>query len=351
MEYNFASKKWKKNWDGGWSILTCSYLGYQYTKQLFEVIGISVRESLFVSHNDISACYFLDEYKKDFGVFIADKAIKKPEVILEWAQKLKSATDYVLKLIEDLKTKEASLQNFELFIAGMYEYGVSHRLIKVVVDYLPEDIFKKYLDIMSEARIYAEPVYEETEKYMRYFAKEIGQKENLKPELILATTKAQFLAYFKDGKFPSVEMLQEQYENSVLYVDEKGEQLVFGKENVVEIEQAIIKNNETKEITGQIAYKGKVQGKVRIILDATKPHDFDEGDILVTGMTRPDYIPYIKKSAGFITDAGGILSHAAISARELQKPCIIGTEVATKLLKDGQIVEIDAEKGVVNIIG
>lgn len=113
----------------------------------------------------------------------------------------------------------------------------------------------------------------------------------------------------------------------------------------------MIKNNETQELTGQIAYKGKVQGKVRIILDATKPHEFDEGDILVTGMTRPDYIPYIKKSAGFITDAGGILSHAAISAREFQKPCVIGTEVATKVLKEGQIVEIDAEKGVINIIG
>ena len=221
MEYNFVSKKWKKNWDGGWSLLTCSYLGHQYTKQLFEVIGASVRESLFVSHNGISACYFLDEYKKEFGLFIADKALKNPDIILEWAKNLKSAMDHVLNLIKDLKTKEATLSNFELFIAGMYESGVYHRLIKVVVDYLPEDILKKYLDAMSEARVYAEPVYEETEKYMKYFAGEIGKKENIKPELILATTKPQFLEYFKVGKFPSAEILKEQYENSVLYVMKK----------------------------------------------------------------------------------------------------------------------------------
>ena len=168
----------------------------------------------------------------------------------------------------------------------MYDYGVYHRIVKVVVDYLPEDILKRYLDVLQEARLYAEPVYQETEKYMQYFAGEIGKKENIKPELILATNKDQFLEYFKTGKFPLIETLQEQYENSALYVNEKDEQLVSGKENISEIEQALIKNNETQELTGQIAYKGKVQGRVRIILDATKPHEFNEGDILVTGMTR-----------------------------------------------------------------
>jgi pyruvate,water dikinase len=89
---------------------------------------------------------------------------------------------------------------------------------------------------------------------------------------------------------------------------------------------------------------------VKIILDPLPEKPFDEGDILVTGMTRPDYIPYIKKSAGFITDAGGILSHAAITARELKKPCIIGTETGTKILKNGDMVEIDGEHGTVTVI-
>ena len=64
-------------------------------------------------------------------------------------------------------------------------------------------------------------------------------------------------------------------------------------------------------------------------------------------MTRPEYLPLMEKAAAFITDAGGVLSHAAIVAREMKKPCIIGTKIATKILKDGDLVEVDAERGTI----
>ncbi|MBS3166574.1 hypothetical protein J4444_05625 [Candidatus Woesearchaeota archaeon] len=67
-------------------------------------------------------------------------------------------------------------------------------------------------------------------------------------------------------------------------------------------------------------------------------------------MTRPEYLSLINQAAAIITDAGGILSHAAISARELKKPCVIGTKNATKVLKDGDVVEVDATKGTVRKI-
>ena len=67
-------------------------------------------------------------------------------------------------------------------------------------------------------------------------------------------------------------------------------------------------------------------------------------------MTRPEFLPLMKKAVAFITDAGGILSHAAIMARELEKPCIIGTRIASKILKDGDLVEVDADKGIVKIL-
>lgn len=89
---------------------------------------------------------------------------------------------------------------------------------------------------------------------------------------------------------------------------------------------------------------------MRIIHDPTADNIFHQGDILVTGMTRPEYIHLAKKSAGIITDAGGILSHAAITARELKIPCIIGTKNATQILKDGDLVEVDADNGIVRKI-
>ena len=58
----------------------------------------------------------------------------------------------------------------------------------------------------------------------------------------------------------------------------------------------------------------------------------------------------MKKAAAFVTDGGGILCHAAIMARELKKPCVIGTKIATQVLKDGDLVEVDADKGIVRKI-
>ena len=92
-----------------------------------------------------------------------------------------------------------------------------------------------------------------------------------------------------------------------------------------------------------------MKGKARIIIDPKKGQ-FKKGEILVTGMTRVEFLPLVKKSAAFITDAGGMLSHAAITARELKKPCFIGTKIATKALHDGDLVEVDADKGVVKIL-
>ena len=67
-------------------------------------------------------------------------------------------------------------------------------------------------------------------------------------------------------------------------------------------------------------------------------------------MTNPTYVPAMQKAAAVITDEGGLLCHAAIVSRELKVPCIIGTKVATKVLKDGDRVEVDAKKGVVKIL-
>lgn len=74
------------------------------------------------------------------------------------------------------------------------------------------------------------------------------------------------------------------------------------------------------------------------------------GDVLVTTMTHPEFLLLMKKASAIVTDEGGITCHAAIVARELGKPCIIGTKFATQVLKDGDMVEVDADSGVVRVI-
>ena len=103
-------------------------------------------------------------------------------------------------------------------------------------------------------------------------------------------------------------------------------------------------------LKGQPAFLGKVNGRVRIIFNKRQIVDFKKGEILVMPMTTTNYVSIMKKAAAFVTDEGGVTCHAAILARELKKPCIIGTKIATKVLKDGYLVEVDADKGVVKIL-
>src|SRR5262249_49927533 len=103
---------------------------------------------------------------------------------------------------------------------------------------------------------------------------------------------------------------------------------------------------------GKTAFPGLITAKVRVIVDYAKDkHNFQPGEVLVTGMTDPNYLPLMKKASAIVVDTGGLLSHAAIVARELKIPCIIGTERATKVLKNGDVVKVDADRGVVRIIG
>ncbi len=111
-----------------------------------------------------------------------------------------------------------------------------------------------------------------------------------------------------------------------------------------------INTDNISNFIGEVAYKGKVSGRVKLILSLKNINKVEDGDVLVSTMTLPDFFPAIKKAVAIITDEGGLLSHAAIIARELKKPCIIGAKIAVQVLKDGDLVEVDADNGIVKIL-
>jgi len=103
-------------------------------------------------------------------------------------------------------------------------------------------------------------------------------------------------------------------------------------------------------IKGTIAETGKATGKVVIVRNTADLRKVKKGMIRCAVTTNPNYTLAMKKSVAFITDEGGITCHAAIIARELSKPCLVGTKNATQLLKDGDEVEVDAFNGTIKII-
>ena len=128
--------------------------------------------------------------------------------------------------------------------------------------------------------------------------------------------------------------------------------LLVGKEaeKLISFLEKIHAREISKELKGTPTWNfGKCKGIVQIVLDIEKTR-FIPGKILVTSMTRPEFVPSMKKAAAVITNEGGITCHAAIVSRELKIPCIIGTKNATRILKTGSKIELDSKKGIIKIL-
>ena len=112
----------------------------------------------------------------------------------------------------------------------------------------------------------------------------------------------------------------------------------------------LVETNQFTILKGQTASLGSVTGKIVVANNSGEAlKKMKEGDILVAPYTAVEYVPAMQKAAAIITETGGITSHAAIVSRELKIPCIIGVKDATKVLKDGQLVEVDADNGSIEL--
>jgi phosphoenolpyruvate synthase/pyruvate phosphate dikinase len=172
---------------------------------------------------------------------------------------------------------------------------------------------------------------EELEKLLSMSTdKGLGQDRGIK---VLEFVEDQLQAFIKKGEI----------ENVTVYKKLLDKYKHFKKKSSVPMNVSKI-----DKIKGIVASKGVVKGKVRVILDPEKQRVFKRGEILVTTMTSPKFTVYLMKAAAILTDEGGMLCHAAIVAREMGIPCIVGTKIATKVFKDGDLVEVNASKGIVN---
>ncbi len=142
--------------------------------------------------------------------------------------------------------------------------------------------------------------------------------------------------------------LRERTRFCTLYVEKGFSEVLVGEAARKLAESAEEKiDKQVRELRGQCASLGYAKGAVKIVLEPKDMAKMNPGDILVAIATNPDVVPAMKKAAAIVTEQGGVTCHAAIVSRELGIPCVIGTKVATKVLKDGDLVEVDAIKGIV----
>ncbi|MDP2649639.1 MAG: PEP-utilizing enzyme [bacterium] len=186
--------------------------------------------------------------------------------------------------------------------------------------------------------------------HLEILLKEIGKRGNISLELMRDT----FPHEIKDilnGKITEEAISKRREKCFVVWKEKSRKPTILMGEETKEWEKLLTpKINKSQIVKGKCASKGKVTGKVRLLLNASENDKLKTGEVLVTFMTSPDFMSAIRKSCAIVTNLGGITSHAAIISRELGIPCIVGTKNATEILKTGDMVEVDANKGIVRII-
>ncbi|HLD01058.1 MAG TPA: phosphoenolpyruvate synthase [Candidatus Nanoarchaeia archaeon] len=135
--------------------------------------------------------------------------------------------------------------------------------------------------------------------------------------------------------------------NQVFIVQSRAVTTFKSQETECETEDEVCIEEGRILVKGETASRGVATGRVKVVLDHSQLDRVLKGDILVTTMTTPDFVPAMQRAAGIVTDEGGMTAHAAIVSREMGTPCIVGTEHATEVLKDGQIVTVHATRGIV----
>ncbi|MBU4369263.1 hypothetical protein KKG58_00695 [Patescibacteria group bacterium] len=183
------------------------------------------------------------------------------------------------------------------------------------------------------------------------FLAEIGKRMNYNLDQMKYLTSVEVLNLFDNKKINALE-LNNRKKKSLVYQKNDFYEILSGRkaeETIKKIFVAVGKR-EVNDFRGLPASSGKVCGKVKIIKSVKEIDKVNKGDILVAVMTRPDYIMGIKRASAIITDEGGVTCHAAIISRELGIPCVIGTKIATKVLKDGDLIEVNANHGVITVV-
>lgn len=186
--------------------------------------------------------------------------------------------------------------------------------------------------------------------YIDAFVNEAAKRISINKDLLGYATPEELEGLILGKKIVTIDVLKSRRRQSVYVFMRDGKnfkELVLTGNNAAKIFN-LFKTKQAQFVRGFVASApvSKLTGRVQVVLNPHK-EKFTPGRILVTTMTRPDFVPLMRKAAAIITDEGGITSHAAIVSRELKIPCIIGTKDGTKVLKTGDLVEVDTSKGIV----
>lgn len=344
--------KWELYLSRPFTLFGASLWHQWYASELCkDTFGVNIKNGLFIESPQGIVRYYrkkneANNFSKGVYSLALKKSGKKLELLLSEGARLN-------------KKAKVMLKNYEIYdLNTVVDFFIKSSLLSGVLPYLVGEVIlkkkihnKKIMELVHKLR--------KVSYYPKFIKKVVaptavrelgrmgisqkGAAELITLQEILEKKKVNLkkrIVESKDGKF-------------FIYENLNGREKITWVKNPLPLIKKIegVKNKKEEVIKGKSAFNGVATGKVKVVLtNKISGINFNKGDILVSISTNPELISLIKKSGAIVTDEGGITSHAAIIARELKKPCIIGTKIATKVLHEGDLVEVDANKGIVRIL-
>lgn len=339
---------WKKYLTREFSFLYISYSVHCY-KVMKKITGVNINYDFAHGKNNLVTLYGnekdLDKCYKDINRIIS----AEPKKVIKLLDDFESTLQEFYKIIGEIKErnerKDVKILLFKL--DDIFVKALSYYLFLVYMGYGGDkpDIEKfinkhrKKYEKLRNVSIDTDMV----ENFPKLFSKYDNKLEKISPYL----SRNELLGYLDGTKINKSKINNRKKE--YLVITKAG---ITKEYNIKDIKRILRnelsqQNVKTNELKGRVACEGKAQGIARIVFAKSDYKKIREGDILITPMTKPNIVPYLSKVKAIVTNDGGMTCHASIISRELDIPCIVGTEHVTDIIKDGDIVEVDAEKGIV----
>jgi phosphohistidine swiveling domain-containing protein len=290
--------------------------------------------------------------EENFDLFVIQNRMSRPDFDLEAA-------------LEEHTRKHAYLKYRDPFSGG-YTVDYFRERLKEKLE-LP-NYFQPYADIIGQFQVDEKELVELQEEFVFYrtfrtersyeslyylerFLTALEESNGLGLHELSFYSKEELIRFLQSRQRTDLSEIENRRRDFVMLLHNGSVSVLTGGEARQWLGSRFVESvPRESEVRGLTAFRGSATGRARIVKNAADQDAVTAGDVLVVPMTTPDYLPSMQKAAAFVTDEGGVICHAAIIARELKKPCVIGTKKATSVFRDGDWVEVDGFTGIVRLI-
>jgi len=352
---NVLEERCAKDAASAFTILTSSYDAMHTRQEEKERLQIAMQIKKNKEWNDI----FLKETKE------IEEAVGKDNELLALIEKhlerwfwitrdyedpVLTKNDVLEKIKETLNAHDVEKKAHE---AEHEQQGIERKIVEKEKELQLSEEERRFFAIMREGITLKELRKKIVSQSLYYFdavIEEISQRTNLPLHLVRMLLPHDFEAVIIEKK-DKREDIEKRYNKCVVGCEE-GEYSLFQNEEAEQLFTTARKvNKDVKELKGLSGAAGVARGPARIVLHPSDFHKVQEGDIMITVQAVPSFIKPLMLCKGIVADGGsGITSHPATLAREVGIPCVVQTKIATEIIKDGDMVEVDGNNGFMRIL-